>query len=164
MIVDAVSISPVAALAHAVETSALAESRHGVVGVGVDVVSVPRLSRLVSEGGRAFLDRGWTPDECAEADGDPERLATRWAVKEAVMKCLGLGISDLDPREMEVTSSESGAPGVVLRGAAGERAGRLGIAKFHVSASHEDGWAVAIAVAARGQEDSEMPIQRGDRS
>ena len=164
MIVDAVSISPVAELAHAVETSALAEGRNGVVGVGVDVVSVPRLSRLVSEGGQAFLDRGWTPDECAEADGDPERLATRWAVKEAVMKCLGLGISDLDPREMEVTSSESGAPGVVLRGAAGERAGRLGITKFHVSASHEDGWAVAIAVAARGQEDSEMPIQRGDRS
>ena len=164
MIVDAVSISPVAALAHAVETSALAEGRDGVVSVGIDVVSVSKLSRLVSEGGSQFLERCWTPGEIAEADGDPERLATRWAVKEAVMKCLGLGISDLDPREMEVTSSESGVPGVVLRGSAAERAGWLGIAKFHVSASHEDGWAVAIAVAARGQEDSKMPIQRGDRS
>ena len=164
MIVDAVSISPAAALAYAVETSALAGGRDGVVGVGVDVVSVPRLSRLVFEGGRAFLNRGWTPDECAEADCDLERLATRWAVKEAVMKCLGLGISDLDPRDIEVVSSESGVPNVVLRASAAERARRLAISNFHVSSSHESGWAVAIAVAERGQEDSEMTVQREDRS
>jgi len=63
------------------------------------------------------------------------------------MKCLGLGISELDPRDIEVVSSESGVPSVVLRGSAGKRARSLGISKLHVSASHESGWAVAIAVA-----------------
>ncbi len=159
MIVDAVSISPAVALADAFETSVLTEGCDGVVGVGVDVVSVLRLSRLVSEGGRAFLDRCWTPGECAEAGDDPERLATRWAAKEAVMKCLGLGISELDPRDIEVVSSESGVPRVVLRGSAAKRARSLGISKLNVSASHESGWAVAIAVACAGWDQEILKCQ-----
>lgn len=164
--VDALLTSPTAALTSAFEASELTEDRNGVVGVGIDVVSVPKIGRLVSEGGPAFLGRCWTSEESAEADGDPERLATRWAAKEAVMKCLGLGISDLDPREIEISSSESGAPSVVLQGSAATRARSLGISKFHVSASHESGWAAAIAVASVrvGQEDLEVPHQRKDRS
>lgn len=164
--VNATATPPTVALTSAVDGSAMAECRRGIVGVGVDVVSVPRLSQLVSEGGSAFLARGWTTNECTEADGDPERLATRWAAKEAVMKCLGLGISDLDPRDIEIVASESGAPSAVLRGSATERARLLGISKFHVSASHESGWAVAIAVACAGTgpEDLEVAIQREDGS
>lgn len=157
---------PAAALGSAVETSVLVEGCNDIAGVGVDVVSVPRVSRLVFEGGSAFLARGWTAVECAEADGDPERLATRWAAKEAVMKCLGVGISDLDPREIEIVSSESGAPSAVLRDAAAERARWCGISRFHISASHESGWAVAIAVACAGTqpEEPEVSIQREDGS
>ena len=148
------------------DAAKLAEGRDGVVGIGMDVVSVPKMDRLVSDGGPAFLDRGWTPSELAEADGDPERLATRWAAKEAAMKCLGLGISDLDPRDIEITTSESGAPKVALQGPAAERAQSLGISKLHVSASHECGWAAAIAVASEwtGQIDPELPQQRKDKS
>ena len=159
IVVGAVSISPAAAFASAAEASALIKGCDGIVSVGIDVVSVPKLSRLVSDGGSEFLERCWTPGEIAEADGDPERLATRWAVKEAVMKCLGLGISDLDPREMEVTSSESGVPGVVLRDSAAKRARSLGISKLHVSASHESGWAVAIAVAYAGRDQEILKCQ-----
>ena len=153
--------SPAAAFTAAVEASALAEG-DGVVSVGLDVVSVSRLDRLVAAGGPAFLDRGWTPSERADADGDPEQLAARWAVKEAVMKCLGLGISDLDPHDIEVASSESGAPSAQLRGTAAEQSRRLGISKVHVSASHEDGWAAAIAVAAAEtqQQDPESRAHR----
>ena len=82
------------------------------------------------------------------------------------MKCLGLGISDLDSQEIEIASSESGAPRVALRGSAAERARSLGISKLHVSASHESGWAVAIAVASARtrQKEPELPHQRKDRS
>lgn len=161
---EVLATSPSTALASALEAATLAEGRDGVVGIGIDLVSVPRIDRLVSEGGPAFLDRGWTPNELA--DGEPERLATRWAAKEAVMKCLGLGISDLDPRDIEIASSESGAPRVSLRGPAAERAQSLGISKLHVSASNECGWAAAIAVASEwaGQIDPEVPHQRKDKS
>lgn len=164
--IDAATAPPSAALASALGSSALRQGCSGIVGVGIDVVSVQRMDRLVSEGGSAFLARGWTSGECAEANGDPERLATRWAAKEAVMKCLGLGISDLDPRDIEIVSSESGAPSAVLRDAAAERARWCGISRIHVSASHESGWAVAIAVACAGTqpEEPEVSIQREDGS
>lgn len=70
------------------------------------------------------------------------------------------------PQDIEITSSESGAPSVALRGSAAKQAGSLGISKFHISASHENGWATAIAVASAktGQMDSEVPHQRKDRS
>ena len=159
-------VPPVAALTSAVKASVLAEGCKDITGVGVDVVSVRRMDRLVSAGGPAFLVRGWTSDECAEADGDPERLATRWAAKEAVMKCLGLGISELDPHDIEIVSSESGAPSAVLRDSAAERARSLGIAKFHVTASHESGWAVAIAAASKAtkQDNPEGSVQGDEGS
>lgn len=158
---DAPPTAPAAALAATLEASALA-GRSGIVSVGLDVVSVSRLDRLVAAGGSAFLDRGWTQSERADADGDLERLAARWAVKEAVMKCFGLGISDLDPHDIEVASSESGAPSAQLRGTAAEQSRRLGISKVHVSASHEGGWAAAIAVAAAEtrQQDPESRAHR----
>ena len=104
---------------------------------------------------------------CAEANGDPERLATRWAAKEAVMKCLGQGISDLDPRDIEIVSSESGAPSAVLRGSAAERARWLGISKFHVSSSHEERMGCGDSqwpAQGREQEDLEVSVQREDGS
>lgn len=162
----AIPTAPEAVLTAAVEATAFVEGCNGLAGVGVDVVSVPRMARLVAAGGLAFLVRGWTSDECAEANGDPERLATRWAAKEAVMKCLGVGIGDLDPRDIEIVSSESGAPRAVLRGSAAERAQSLGISKLHVSATHESGWAAAIAVASKSTEhqDPNMAMQREDGS
>lgn len=158
---DAMKTAPAAALVAAFETSALAEG-DDIVGVGLDVVSVPKMSRLLAAGGSAFLERGWTQRERSDANDDPERLAARWAVKEAVMKCLGLGISDLDPRDIEVDSSESGVPSARLRGAAAEWSRRLGISKIHVSASHEGGWAAAIAVVASGtrQQNPETEVHR----
>lgn len=164
--VGTLATTPAAALGSAVEASALVEGSNDIVGVGVDVVSVQRMDCLVAEGGPAFLARGWTSGECAEAGRDPERLATRWAAKEAVMKCLGLGISDLDPRDIEIVSSDSGAPSAELGDAAAERARWLGISKFHISASHESGWAVAIAVACAGTqpEEPEVSVQREDGS
>ena len=69
--VDAPVVEPSAVLASAAKASALAGGRDGVVGVGVDVVCVPKMSRLVSEGGLAFLRRGWTSHDL------PKRATTR---------------------------------------------------------------------------------------
>lgn len=65
------------------------------------------------------------------------------------MKCLGAGVGDVDPIDVEILTLPSGAPRVVLRGRAREIAGELGLV-FHVSITHEGGWAAAIAVAQRG--------------
>lgn len=118
-----------------------------VAGVGVDLVDVAILEDLLTSGQDVMLDTAWTGIEQQDADGVPERLAARWAAKEAVMKALGRGLGDVDPLDIEVVRGNGGAPEVRLRGSAAEVADQSGVVSVHVSMSHEQGWAVGFAVA-----------------
>lgn len=116
--------------------------------VGVDLVDVGMLKELLHSGGSAFLDAGWTRSEQRDVKGSPERLAGRWAVKEAVMKALGRGLGDIDPLHIEVVTMSSGAPEVRLLGSAAAAAQQAGVETMKVSMAHEQGWAVGLALAA----------------
>lgn len=125
----------------------LSMPKNEVTGVGVDLVEIRMFNELLMSGRSTFLNIGWTKNEQLDAEGISERLAARWAAKEAVMKTLGRGLGDIDPLDIEVTRMSSGAPEVQLRGSAAEIAKRTGIENIRVSISHEQGWAVALAVA-----------------
>lgn len=127
---------------------AIAFTPRGVSGVGVDLVNVEAVEVLLASGQSAFLNMGWTDVEQQDAGGAPERLAARWAAKEAVMKSLKRGIGDVDPLDIEVTNRVDGAPVVRLCGNAARAAEQAGVETIHISMSHEEGWAVAFAVAA----------------
>jgi holo-[acyl-carrier protein] synthase len=118
-------------------------------GVGLDLVDVQVLADLIADGGQVFLDACWTPTEQADAHRDPERLAGRWAAKEAVMKCLGKGIGDIEPTDIEILTLPSGAPTVSLRAQAAAIAHTHQLGGWLVSITHENRWAAAIAVAHR---------------
>lgn len=121
-------------------------------GVGLDLVDVTLMRNLLAEGGPEFIDAYWTPAEQADSGNDPERLAGRWAAKEAVMKCLRAGLGELDPIDIEVLTLASGAPRAVLRGRAAEVAAERKVEEWYVSITHESGWAAAIAVSKRQQD------------
>jgi holo-[acyl-carrier protein] synthase len=113
-----------------------------IVGVGVDVVEVARLGRSL-ERTPALLDRLFTPRE--QAVEKLESLAARFAAKEAVAKVLGApGLAWVDA---EVVRLENGAPSLVLHGDAHAHAEGMGIARWHVSLSHDGGFATAFVVA-----------------
>ena len=98
--------SPAAALQRAVD-----EAQGAGQGIGVDLVDVEELQQLVAEGGEEFVRDYWTDKERAEVAGDPmERLAGRWAAKEAVMKALGIGVGEVDPIDIEVVTLGSPVP------------------------------------------------------
>lgn len=118
-------------------------------GIGLDFVDVQVLTDLIADGGQAFLDACWTPTEQADAHLDPERLAGRWAAKEAVMKCLGAGIGDVEPTDIEILALPSGAPTVSLRAQAAAISHANHLGGWLISITHENGWAAAIAVARR---------------
>ena len=65
------------------------------------------------------------------------------------MKALQHGIGELEPLDVEIVSTRLGAPAVQLRRAAQAIAKKRGIATWHVSVTHEGGWAAAIAVASQ---------------
>ena len=120
------------------------------VGVGVDVVDLDRFRRALART-PGLVARVFTPGERAYADAarrDPtERLAARFAAKEATMKALGVGLGAFAWREVDVVRDPSGAPGLRLAGAAADLARRRGVAEWKVTVTHSRLVAVAVVVA-----------------
>lgn len=119
-------------------------------GLGVDIVEVDRIRRAVARWGEPFLYRVFTPAELGRAGASPaaaERLAGRFAAKEAVMKALGLGRPGVGWREIEITTDPLGKPGVHLSGRAAEVADRLGVRAWSVAISHTRLLAIAQVLA-----------------
>jgi holo-[acyl-carrier protein] synthase len=120
------------------------------LAVGIDIIEVARIERSVERLGQRFLDRIFTNQEQIYCDGHPERLAGRFAVKEAVGKALGIGIGDVRWQEIEIVNDRRGRPALVLHGDAKQLAENLGLYSWSISMSHSEMNAVGMAVALGG--------------
>lgn len=115
------------------------------------MVEIGRLARLVGRS-TIFVQQTFSRTELGAADRMPERrreeyLAGRFAVKEAALKALGVGLArNLRLTEIETVSLSSGAPRVTLRGKVSELAKRIGVRQVRVSISHEHGFVVAFVM------------------
>ncbi len=117
-------------------------------------MAVDRLHAAVNRWGDRLLRRLFTAGELARvASGagrvGPQRLAARFAAKEAVMKSLGVGRRGVGWQAIEIATDAQGKPTVRLHGAAHHIAEALGVAEILVSLSHTGDVAVASAVALR---------------
>lgn len=111
--------------------------------VGIDVIEVSRIARAAQK--ERFLQRVYTAyeREYFTAHGSSmQTLAGMFCVKEAVSKALGSGIA-FPWTDIEVRHDARGAPYAVLYGKA---KALLGERRAHVSVSHTDSVATAIAV------------------
>lgn len=93
------------------------------------------------------MTRSFTEAERREASFSEKRLAGDFAVKEAVSKAFGTGVSGFELFEIEVLRNERGAPYVRLSGQAAALADSLGIGRIHVSISDTETYVTAFAVA-----------------
>ena len=121
-----------------------------VIGVGTDLVEIARFRLALERRGERLRQRLFSPEELAYADRhrDPApRLAARFAVKEAVMKAMGVGLWKFKLRDIEVARAKSGAPSVVLYRRAAQMAAERGVGTWHLSISHSDTTAIAVAIA-----------------
>jgi len=121
-----------------------------IVGTGIDIAEVPRIKAAVERFGDRFLKRVFTPDEiryCSAKANSHERLAARFAAKEAGMKAIGTGwrhgVRWLD---FEVSNVPSGKPILLFHGVAAKFAERLGVRNVSLSLTHtaETGMAIVI--------------------
>ncbi len=117
-----------------------------IVGVGIDVVDVPRFEIVLGRRPR-IVERLFTEGEQRDARGKAERLAARFAAKEAVMKSLGVGAGSVPWKSIEVKRAPSGAPSVLLHGKATELAAARGVDEFAISLTHTAMTAAAFVVA-----------------
>ncbi|MCB9430181.1 MAG: holo-ACP synthase [Actinobacteria bacterium] len=111
------------------------------IHLGTDLVRVSRFESTTDH----FLRRSFTEQEIRLSGGKAQSLAGRWAVKESVLKALGMGMA-LPFSDIEVRSDDLGRPVLVLTGVAAERASELGIEQWSVSISHDGEYAIAVVV------------------
>lgn len=126
------------------------------LSVGVDMIEVARIEGALSRHGERFYRRFFTEQERAYCSGRVERLAARFAVKEAVGKALGTGIGDVSWTEIEVVCDERGKPELVLHGRAQALATSLGLHYWSISLSHTGTHAIGFAVATSGKQNIDI--------
>lgn len=118
---------------------------------GIDLVEFGRLEHLLERHGERAMERIFTVRERADAEGlrnGLERLAGRFAAKEAVMKLVGIGWRDgVAWTDVEVVNDALGRPEVNLTGRLRELAEKKGIEQITLSITHTDRFAIASAVA-----------------
>ena len=119
------------------------------IAVGIDIIEVDRVRKVYERHPERFLKRVFTPIEVLQCRGKIQRLAGRFAAKEAISKALGTGLHGVGWQEMEVVQLRSGRPSVRLHGNAKRRAEQLGLTAFDVSIADLAQFSIAIAVAAQ---------------
>jgi len=117
-----------------------------ITGVGTDIVLVERIGKLRP----ATLARLFTPAElayCRRHAAADERIAGRFAAKEAILKALGTGLGrGARWHHIEILPDAHGAPRARFAGAVAKRLAAQGATRCHLSISHQGGYAVAFAV------------------
>jgi holo-[acyl-carrier protein] synthase len=120
------------------------------IRIGCDVHPISEIAESIELFGERYLARVFTPTERAQTDGPMalERLAGRFAAKEAVLKVLQVPSTASVPwHAIEVRTGRNGVPFVVLSGSAQAMAKRQGISRIDISLSHDGGIAMAVAAA-----------------
>ena len=122
-----------------------------VVAHGIDLVDFPRIKQMVQRHGERFLNRVFTQTEQQYAQTNKnsiEKLAGRFAAKEAVLKLMGTGwTGKIAWTDIEITNNPLGRPNVALCGEVKKIAEKLGIKHISISITHTANFAIASAVA-----------------
>lgn len=122
-----------------------------IIAHGIDLVDFPRIEQMVNRHADRFLDRVFTPAEQDYAQANKnsiEKLAGRFAAKEAILKLLGTGWrGKIAWTDIEILNNEFGAPKVNLTGEVKKIAKKIGIKNISISITHTANFAIASAVA-----------------
>lgn len=118
--------------------------------VGIDLVRVSRIEESLQRFGDRFLRRLFSEHEVEYALDAPalsaQRLAARFAAKEAALKALRIAHCGVALRDIEVRRDGSGDCSLVLHGSAHQAARQAGLAVASVSLTHEGDYAAAVVL------------------
>jgi holo-[acyl-carrier protein] synthase len=121
-----------------------------VVSHGVDLIDCKRVAAMMKRHPERFLTRILTPrerDYVNQFRNATQRVAGRFAAKEAILKMLGTGwVGRIAWTDMEILNNPAGAPQVALSGECARIAGRLGISRILLSITHTADQAMASAI------------------
>lgn len=123
-----------------------------IYGHGIDIVENKRIVHMLEQHPESFLSRCYTNKEIEYAQSMQrryiERLAGRFAVKEAVLKAIGTGWRNgIAWTDMEILPDHLGKPLLIVSGKLAGIADDNSISQWLISLSHTEHYAVGSAIA-----------------
>jgi holo-[acyl-carrier protein] synthase len=120
--------------------------------IGVDLVSISDVESALKSHAERYLARIYTARELGDCKQggqvSAQRLAARFAAKEATLKVLRPADEAIPWREIEVVGGHAGSPvGLKLAGRAAEKALEADVTSLALTVTHEAGLASAVVVA-----------------
>ena len=117
-----------------------------ILGLGTDLCPAARWNHLVARFGEKVVRRILAEEEMAYLMGGnrtrlPERLAGRWALREAFGKALGVGLDGWSWRHLRFMNGRLWAEHELTALLA-----RRGVDHLHASVSHDNGMAFAVVI------------------
>jgi len=121
-----------------------------IIGTGIDIAAIARFERFVKEDNQSLFRRLFTQlelDYCFAKRFSAQRLALRFAAKEAFLKALGTGLRDgINWLDIEIRNDELGKPHLFVSGKAALQLAKAGADKSHLSLSDDGGFAIAMVI------------------
>ena len=124
--------------------------------LGNDICEIKRIKKIYDKYGKNFLKRTFTDREIEYCLSNPkltaQRLAGRFAAKEAVSKALGVGINKIgwnkgiNWKDAEIVRDDIGAIKIRLFNKAKDIEKKLGINEWAVSVSHSKDDAISTVI------------------
>jgi holo-[acyl-carrier protein] synthase len=117
-----------------------------ILGLGTDLCPARRWEHLLERFGERVVHRILGPEEAeyllrGNRKRLPERLAGRWALREAFGKALGLGLDGWSWRELRYRDGRLWAEGELLA-----LLETRGVRRLHASVAHDGGTALATVL------------------
>ena len=121
-----------------------------IVSIGCDIVDHNITSKLDWCNDTHLLNRIFSKLEVSlcPKNNAKKYYSGRFAIKEAILKCLGTGIKDdISLKEIELSKSDYGGVRVNLKGKVRVIENQLKITNWHISLSHSGDLSIAFVVA-----------------
>ena len=118
-----------------------------IIGIGTDIVKISRIQQFIGRKDGTPVDMILTSKESLSKKS-VHSIAGSFAVKEALLKALGIGFSRGLGRllEIEVLNDDEGKPYVVTSGIINEIRYQKQISCIQVSISHDTDYAIAFVI------------------
>jgi len=121
-----------------------------IIGVGCDIVEHEITTKLEWFDNSSILKRLFSLSEIEKSPvkNQEKYFSGRFAVKEAILKCLNTGMEDgISLTQIEIIKTESGTVKALLTGQVKKIADLKNITDWHISISHSNHSSIAFVIA-----------------